>query len=379
MRLLLSFIFTLFAAAANAALIIRGPYTEAPGKDSIVIRWQTDYETPAWVKYGPKDSKGACLPLVMTVLPAQTNHLLTLRALVPNTEFCYEVYVENAAGTGVQNPEKGTFKTLYTPERKIVKFLAIGNTSQASSDSEIKKIVARNMLDYDADFVAHTGNISFDGFMNNADTDFFRPFKDVLRKMPLLAALGEEEYGPFRTSQEGRGFLAANYKTIHTMPWSQGTPLYYYVDTANARILFLDTNNVYGALQAAPLTKNSSQYLWLKKSLESVESDKWKIVVMHHPVYSGQEDNPLKDLLSPLFEASKVNLVIQGNPARTAHEQGGRISERGPIYATVGESKFFGPEVPQFGYVEIIDRKLSFRAISYDNREIQSNSFVLRM
>ena len=377
--------------ALNAANIIRGPYVEDAAQNTAVIKWAADAPTPAWVEYGPE---GKCSQL-MALAPKREEHSLTLHGLIPNTKFCYKIYVMNAEETGTQEPVQGTFKTLYSAERKIINFLVAGNTSapaEGTSD-EIKKAAAQNMAAYEADFIIHTGNIAADGAARGNNADFLAPFAPVLQNAPLLAALGGDEYGPDRSSEkEGRGFLAANYRRLHTMPWSKGTPYYYYIDTGNARLIFLDTNFVYGVPNASKLDLKSSQYEWLKKTLSTTDSASWKIVVLHHPVYSsGPVPDKLSALLAPLFEAYKVNLVIQGRQGayeRTApilKNQKVSAGQTGPTYITVGgggklfekkefdnewSSKYF--EVPHFAHIQIVDRKLSLRVYTQDNKRIDA-------
>lgn len=386
-KILLSFISLVLFSSAYAAEIAKGPYTEDPSLKSIVLKFTTMEATPAWLEYGPL---GKCNQLMAISAPAR-NHKFILHGLIPNTQFCYNAYVQNNAGDGVQEAASGTFKTLFTPERKIVNFLVIGNTSSPldKDTTEIKKTMARNMAGYEADFLLHTGNISSTGFASDEAVEFFVPYQKLLQTMPFVAAIGTDEYGINGTKPEGKGFLAAHYKANHNMPWSKGTPNYYYFDTANVRIIVIDTNNVYGILQAPRIDKKSTQYEWLKNTLAKTDADKWKIVVMHHPLYSsGQSEDLLSSYLAPLFEAHNVKLVIQGHQGayeRTKPIRNAKAAKSGPIYVTVGGSgKFFEESsyenewgskyiaLPHFLNIKIIDRKLSLRAYTYDNKVIDA-------
>ena len=390
-RFLLLTAFLAAAVVSDAANIIRGPYVEAAEQNTAAIKWLTDIPAPAWIEYGPE---GKCSQL-MAIAPARADQSLTLHGLIPNTKFCYKVYVQNEAQTGVQPPAEGTFKTLFSPERKIVNFLVMGNTSAPAEGNmdEIKKAMAQSMAGYESDFVIHTGNIASTGRARESDIEFFIPFQKVLQNNPLLVALGEDEYGPNRLDEKlGRGFLTANYRRIHTMPWSKGTPSYYYIDTANARLIFMDTNFAYDAANASKLDLKTAQYEWLKNALATADAGNWKIVVLHHPVYSsGPTPDKLSALLAPLFEAHKVNLVIQGHQGayeRTApiiRNQKAKDGQTGPTYITVGgggkvfnkkefdsewTSKYF--ETPHFAHIQIVDRKLSLRVYTHDNKRIDA-------
>ncbi len=383
---LISLFIALFSTVWGAE-IVKGPYTEDVEQKSAIVKIVATDVTPAWLEYGPM---GKCNQLMAISAPSKS-HRFVLHGLTPNTQFCYKAYVNNNSGDGVQEGSEGTFKTLFTPERKIVNFLVIGNTSaQADVDtSEIKNTMARNMTIYESDFLVHTGNISSSGLAADETAQFFDPYQRLLKNMPLVVAIGSDEYGPDAKTDAGKGFLAAHYKANHTMPWSAGTPNYYYFDTANARIIVIDTNNLYGALQAPGLDKKSAQYEWLKSTLAKAGADKWKIVIMHHPVYSsGKTEDLLSAFLAPLFEVHQVKLVIQGHQGayeRTKPIRKGTPSKNGPIYITVGGSgKFFEESsysnewgskyfaVPHFSHIKIVDRKLSLRTYTHDNKLIDA-------
>ncbi len=379
-------VFTLILPV-KAAEIIKGPYVEDSAQKSAVVKFAASEGTPAWLEYGPI---GKCSQLMAIAAPAR-NHKFILHGLTANTQFCYTAYVQNNSGDGVQEGSQGTFKTLFTPERKIVNFLVIGNTSAPAEvdTSEIKKTMARSMANFEADFLLHTGNISSSGLASDETKQFFEPYEKILRNTAFVSAVGIDEYGPNADTQQGKGFLAANYKANHNMPWSKGTPNYYYFDTANARIIVIDTNSLYGALQAPKLDNKSAQYEWLKTTLAKTDADKWKIVVMHHPVYSsGKSEDLLSTLLAPLFEAHQVKLVIQGHQGayeRTKPIRRGASAKSGPIYLTIGGSgKFFEESsyenewgskyfaLPHFAHIKIVDRKLSLRAYTHDKKLIDA-------
>ena len=386
MKKFLLFVFAALTINLNAANILRGPYTQDPEPTTAVIRFSTDIPTPAWVEYGPL---GQC-SLIMVNSPEQRNHSITLHGLIPNTKFCYKVYVENNEKTGVQEAQSGTFSTAYTAERKELSFMVLGNTSDPNHNAgNIKKQLAQSMMNHKADFLIHTGNIATDGLATNVYTDFYEPFKEVLKSMPYMAALGQDEYGPQRNEQAGKNFLNINYRPINSMPWSKGTPNYYYYDSANARIIVIDTNNLYDAIFAPQLDKSSKQYEWLKSALATAGADKWKIVVLHHPVYSsGASEDKLSQFLAPLFEAHKVNLVLQGHQGayeRTKPIRAAASSKAGPIYITIGGAgRSFEPSsysnewstkyyaTPHFAHIKIVDRKLSLRIYTHEDKKIDA-------
>lgn len=379
-----------FFLPAQAAQIVRGPYIEDPTQTTMILKWRTDVASPGWVEYGPVPRCNQ----IMTVSPEATDHKVILYGLVPNQDFCYRIYVENAAKDGVQNPVEGSFNTLYSAERRVVRFLAFGNTGAAPVEQTdplvpvideaalAREALSARMKDEKSDFLIHTGNMTHSGLNADADREFFVPFKDVLAKNPLFVALGPNEYGPDRAERESKSFLRANYSRFHDMSWGNATPKYYSFDTANARFIFLDTNAAEGAVWAPDTGDKSQQLQWLKTMLGSA-GEKWKIVVMNASAYStgarGSNNQIYADWAN-VFENYRVNLVIQGGDAdyeRTFPMYRGEPNQRGVTYVTLGGggaplSKRLSSDSSTARFVSahhyavgnIVDRKLTLKVYS---------------
>lgn len=391
-----------------AAQIVRGPYLEDVTQTTLILKWQTDTATPGWLEYGPAPHCNQ----IMTITPAAYNHRAVLYGLVPNQDFCYRVYVENRAQTGVQAPIEGSFRTLFSPDRKIVNFMAIGSTANAQSFSADETDLSGSGAGADAaaapraelaalmesnnsDFLIHTGNITHSGLNEDANAQFFAPFRNVLKKTPLFVALGPNEYGPNRQSQDSQSFLRNNYSRYHDMTWSNASPKYYSFDTANARFIFLDTNITQGAVWAPELGEESAQIKWLKTTLAGAP-EKWKIVVMNTPAYSTGTNgaNPeVKSNLVKIFEDYRVKLVLQGGDKdyeRTFPMLRGEVNQRGVTYVTLGTA---GPNpgkrvtsdpstarfvsTRHYAVGKIVDRKLTLTVYSNTGKQLDKLEIYL--
>ncbi len=372
-----------------SAQVVRGPYLEDPTQTTLIIRWQTDEKTPAWLEYGPAPRCNQ----IMKISPRGTDHKAILYGLVPNQDFCYRLYVYNQAEDGLQAPIEGSFRTLYTPERKEVHFLAFGNT--AGENFGAKALLSEQMAQQKADFVIHTGDLTASGLNTDANKEFFAPYQDMLMYTPLFVAMGANEYGPDRDSRDSKSFVRTNYSRYHNMSWSNATPKYYSFDTANARFIFLDTNTVYGAVWAPDLDENSAQYKWLKTTLAGAP-EKWKIVVLNAPLYSTGEKGPayeLAALLVPLFERYGVNLVLQGAEAdyeRTFPLLKDVTNPRGVTYVTLGgggatPKRRSGAHpstarfVSNYHYADfhIVDRKLVLKVFNEQGKQLDKLELYL--
>lgn len=383
-----------WALHASAAPLWRGPYVENPTPTAMTLRWQTAAAVPTWLEYGPVPRCNQ----IMTLTPAAHNHKAVLYGLVPNQDYCYHLYVGLPGGSAVREPVSGTFRTLFSPERKVVTFLALGDTGASvenETDAAAREQLAQLMAQETADFVVHTGNLTSSGLNADADAEFFKPFASVLQNKPFVAALGPNEYGPDKTSRESKSFLQSNYTRYHDMPWSNATPKYYYFDTANVRFVVLDSNAAYGAVWAPDMGEESAQTKWLKTTLGSA-GDKWKIVVVNAPAYSTglHGYNPhVFEAWAQIFEDYRVNLVLQGGDAdyeRTFPLRGGATHPRGVTYVTLGTAaktptkrayqdaytaRFVSSR--HYALVKVVDRKLTVKVYSDTGKELDKFEMYL--
>lgn len=398
MKRFLLFLICLWALPVLAAKVVRGPYLENPAQTSMTMRWQTSAPVPSWLEYGPAPRCNQ----IMTVTPAAYNHKVVLYGLVPNQDFCYHLYVgEGAKPASVQEPINGSFRTLFSPERKVVTFLALGDTGSLPNEDEndpqaqARQAIGNLMATEKADFVIHTGNLTHSGLNTDADAELFKPFGPVLQNAPLVVALGPHEYGPDRADRESKDFLRTNYSRYHEMPWSNATPKYYSFDTANVRIVVLDSNIVEGAVWAPEIGEESAQTKWLHTTLSSA-TDKWKIVVLNAPAYStgpGGSSQEIFDAWVKIFEMYRVNLVLQGGDAdyeRSFPLRGDQTNPRGVTYVTLGTAartpvKRAGnaPHTARFvsarhyGVVKIVDRKLTLTVYSDSGKQLDKLEMYL--
>ena len=389
MRVFIALLLSVLGVNLFAAQVVRGPYIEDPTQTTMILRWQTDVATPAWLEYGPAPRCNQ----IMKISPEGTEHKAVLYGLVPNQDFCYRLYVYNEAQDGTQLPVEGSFRTLYSAERKVVNFLAFGNT--AGDNPGPKALLAAQMAQKNADFVIHTGDLTASGLNSDTDAEFFTPYKEVLAKTPLFISLGANEYGPNRTERDSKSFVRSNYSRFHDMSWSNATPKYYFFDTANARFIFLDANAAYGAVWAPNIDEKSAQYKWLQSSLSSA-TEKWKIVVVNAPMYSTGAKGPANEAAArfvPLFEKYGVDLVLQGaeaNYERTFPMLANEPNPRGVTYITLGgggaaPTKRMGSHRStarfvaghHFASVNIVDRKMTLQVFNEQGKQIDKVELFL--
>lgn len=372
------------AAPAAAAGLARGPYVENVTRESAVVRWRNDSPSMAWLQYGPFPG----CSMFTTISPTASEHAETLNGLLPDTTHCYRIYLLNDEGTATVMAGEGYFRTVRPPEQARLDFLIFGDSG---SGSEEQSQVAGRMENFSPDFVIHTGDITETGLDADADTQFFGPYKNLLRKAPFYMALGNHDYGRYRKKPEGKDYIAKNYLPFHQMPAGPGTPYYYAFENADALFVCLDTNNAAENVMWAPrLDAGSLQLRWLESTLARSRA-RWKFVFLHHPVYASGgygSTTGFDTLLAPIFEKNGVDLVFQGhdhNYERTFPVKNGERAANGVTYVTMGGggrplyiqrsqpdwSAIFSA-VYSFAYARIAEKKFDMTAYDKDGQVIDT-------
>ncbi|MFH1619177.1 MAG: metallophosphoesterase [bacterium] len=318
-----------------AAAIVRGPYIENVSLKSGVVRWRLDSPSHAWLTYGiyPDCSR------FTTISPTVREHAVTVNGLTGDTTHCYRIYLPVEEASGVQKAAEGAFKTLRPRESPDQSFMLFGDSA---SESEEHMEIALQMEKFNPDFVINIGDIVDTGLDKDADMPYFQSYKNLLKKTPFFLALGNHDYGRSRKNLDDRNFIRKNYLPFHQMPWSSGSPHYYFFDNGDARFICLDTNFFEEAKSAPSFEKGSRQMKWLETVLSGTRAA-WKFVYMHHPAYStgGHGSIPgLAEVLAPVLEKHKVDMVFSGHDhdyERTHPIRNGvRSDADGIIYLTVG-------------------------------------------
>ena len=139
-------------------------------------------------------------------------------------------------------------------------------------------------------------NIYPDGDAADLVPKFERPYADLLQRgVRFNAVLGNHDIKRGREAQ------------INYEPFNMGGRPYYSFSVAGGLIEFfaLDSNEI-----------DTAQRRWLERALATSEA-RWKIVALHHPVYSSAKrhgsDPALRAALEPLFARYGVAVVFAGH------------------------------------------------------------------
>ena len=191
-----------------------------------------------------------------------------------------------------------------TPDQ--VSFAAVGDTG--SGGRQAAAVAERMALTYrDAPFglVAMLGDICYYGSVKDRFHDvFIRPMSPLIDAgVTFELAVGNHD--------GGLHYSDASLEEIDAQLDRLGTPARYYVSRHGpAEFFYLDSSEP-GFFEDGALT----QLEWLDDHLASSTSQ-WKIVAMHHPVYSCGAHGPtarLNEYLEPILVRRKVDLVLAGH------------------------------------------------------------------
>lgn len=269
-------------------------------------------------------------------------------------------------------------------------FLVVGDFGRVGD--YFQKDVAREMghatIVLNADFILSVGdNFYPDGVQSTQDYHWISSFETIYSDpalyRPWYVALGNHDY---------RGNVQAqiDYSNV-SRRWNM--PARYYSKTFKTNdgdqvlMIVMDTNPYIGSYHKHPEKylgiaeqDTKAQTQWLEKTLSENKSAKWKIVVGHHPLYSGgmrknhKDTEEFQQKFADLFDKHKVDAYICG------HEHDlqiikpkGRyttqlLSGAGSEVRTTGkrEGTVYASDAPGFLTVSLLKNKMLVQVVKAD-------------
>ncbi len=249
-----------------------------------------------------------------------------------------------------------------------VKFAVIGDSGSGSRRQyETGKQLADAREGFPFEFVLMLGDNIYGG---QKARDFFLKFEQPYRPLvdadvPFFAALGNHDNPAVQ---------------MQVQAVQHGWPRFYTFSKGPAQFYALDSSYM-----------SPQQLAWLEKELSDSKA-KWKIVYMHHPIYSSGKrhgsDVALRTFIEPLLLKYGVDLALAGHehfyerirPQKgiqyfTAGSAGklraGNI-RRGPLHEAGFDTDL------SFMLMEIDDDDLHFQVISRLGKTVDQGSFVRR-
>jgi len=293
----------------------RAPYLQLPAKDAMTIRWQTEEEGVAELRYGlvPEQLNNK----IVEESPA-AEHEIRINGLNANTRYYYTISMD---GKLLYGGSKYWFETLpQATNDHATRFVVLGdpgyhNERQIAVRDAMSTWLKKGQRENRAlfDFLLTTGDNAYrSGSNEQFQNGFFTPFSDWLRNVPVWPVYG---------NHDARRWAFYNIFSLPTNAESGGLPSgsehYYSFNVANIHVVVLDT-------QDSELDNDSQQLVWLRKDLQQ-NTKTWTIVLFHHPPYtrgSHNSDNrrdshgrmfQVRKNVLPILEQAGVDLVLTGH------------------------------------------------------------------
>ena len=251
-----------------------------------------------------------------------------------------------------------TTKSL-TKEPAALNFIAMGDWGRVGADHQ--KQVAKQMgitaSEVKAQFIISTGdNFYPSGVISEHDPLFKYSFEDIYTDFSLqwdwYSVLGNHDYKSNPDAQVAYSKISRRWK----MPARYFTKKFPINGDLNNQVLiaFIDTNPLipefYKNAEYGPNVKGqdtTAQKRWLIKTLDDKDpSIKWKIVVGHHPMFTGgsrtdgYDTKAIRNSLKPVLDRYGVDVYLTGHEhslqyikpeGKTHHFISGAASEKTPV------------------------------------------------
>jgi len=351
------FPFSLLALALNTgwaqdkktdeAFIVR-PYLQigaAPGPSSLDLLWQDTDKQNDWQVEARLNEKSAwkkttapvVTPVAVTGIAPRRLYKTTIGELVPGSTFEYRV---------LKNYKMVFTAKAQAPKSAAQPFRCVVFGDIGAGTTEAKQLAGRAFLS-NPDMVVIPGDIVYErGLMSEYDANFWPVYNaakadsagaPIMCSVPFVAAPGnhDTETRDLEQFPDALAYYLFWDQPLNGPKAAEGGPLApalkasearrnsfvkaagdayprmanFSFNYGNAHWLFLDAN---------PYVDFTSKELsdWITKDLSEAKDAAWRFVVFHHPGFNSSREHYEQQhtrLLSPIFEAGKVDLVFSGH------------------------------------------------------------------
>lgn len=217
-------------------------------------------------------------------------------------------------------------------------FLVLGDWGREGEldQVEVSRQMAMVSRQSNPRFIISVGdNFYEDGVASTTDKHWRKSFEDVYAdaalQIPWVVILGNHDYHGNSQAQLEYGALSSRWQM----------PARYFVrslkidEAATADFFHLDTTPMIKSYYHEKKTKDKvvmqdvpAQMAWFKTALQASKA-KWKIVVGHHPIYSGGEHGDTLELVEtilPLLHEHGVQAYFNGHDHDLQHLMDGRVN-----------------------------------------------------
>jgi predicted phosphodiesterase len=267
-----------------------------------------------------------------------------------------------------RTPQLALREAAWTRAADRLTFAAVGDTGSGGRQAmAVAHRMAEGYREAPYGLVTHLGDLCYYGSVEDRFDDVFtrpmRPLIDAGVRFEL--AIGNHD-GDLHHSDASLAEIDAELRLL-------GTPARNYT-TSHGPVDFFYLDSSAPGLFGADATE---QLEWLDDALVS-STNQWKVVCMHHPVYSSGSHGSTpgaEEVLEPLLSRRHVDLVLSGHDhhyERTRPTNGVTyvVSGGGCKTTPVGRSRFTAAAASalQYLHVDVVDDRLRGRSVRADGQ-----------
>lgn len=249
---------------------------------------------------------GVKIPFALNeALPSVSYHSVRFDGLKPDTLYAYRVM-------GGDDKWSEWFQTRTAPETGPVRFIYLGDAQNGILSHWSRTIRAAFQTAPDARFMLHAGDLVNRGSRDYEWAEWFKAGSFLHAMVPAVPVAGNHEYEAIGLTEADRArALSFLWRPQFRLPLESTLPselqetVYALHYSRDLHLFVLDTNQ-------SDLTV---QVEWLDRQLAASQA-RWRIVTMHHPVFSSGNDRDngkLRAALLPVLLKHNVDLVLQGH------------------------------------------------------------------
>lgn len=284
---------------APIPLVTRGPYLQPGGAEAVGVAWYTDSATDGLVQWR---AEGGAWREARDPAGAGLRHEVSLAGLEPGQAYEYRLF--DGAGRLLVAQASDWFGFQTSPGG--LRLAAFGDCGSGSADQyAVARSLARRFGA--ADSLLLLGDVVYPhGADADYDARFFAPYAGLLPRLVFYAALGNHDID----SDAGRPYLQV-FSLPRNGPAGLAPETAYSFERGGVHFVVHDSNLPAGKLRdlAGP---------WHTADLRASRA-RFRVAALHHSPWSSGENSltpevtALRELLTPMFARSGVDLVLAGH------------------------------------------------------------------
>lgn len=253
-------------------------------------------------------------------LPPVHFHSVEFSGLKSDTTYAYRV-------RGAEDAWSEWYQTRTAAEDGPVTFVYVGDAQNAVRSHWSRLIRAAFQEAPKADFILHAGDLVNKASRDLEWAEWFEATGFIHGMIPAIPVAGNHEYQKLNM---GRGdqdrLLSIMWRPQFTLPEDPRLP----EDLQEAAYQIRYSDDIHLFVISTQNQQIAEQAEWLDARLAESEA-RWKILSMHHPVFSSGDDRDSperREVLLPVIETHEVDLVLQGHDHTYARGAIGQTPER---------------------------------------------------